>query len=103
LRKNIAILNGYHNMLCIGVKVPSPITYMPVSFIKGRAKSILHVSQATNAELTTHTFSHNEKSGFGISEITKLTGKAQRIFNPVRACDRLIINVLKESVPELCP
>jgi hypothetical protein len=27
----------------------------------------------------------------------------QRIFNPVRACDRLIINGLKESVPELCP
>lgn len=27
----------------------------------------------------------------------------QRIFNPVSASERLIINVLEESVPELCP
>lgn len=35
--------------------------------------------------------------------ILQTTGKTLRIVNPARACERLIINVLREPVPELCP
>jgi len=52
----------------------SPIPpYLYVPFIyQGRAKMILHDSQAINAWAITRTLSQNEKSGFGIAMATEL-------------------------------